>query len=70
MMQKITKSALMSLQLPLPPKAEQVNLRTALTGARAKAAGLREKARKERAKAWTNLETAVYSVGDNVEAGT
>ena len=68
MMQKITKSALMSLQLPLPLKAKQVNLRTALTDARAKAADLREKARKERAKAWTDFEAAVYAEEGEVEA--
>ena len=68
MMQKITKSALMSLRLPLPLKTKQVNLSTALTDARAKAADLREKARKERAKAWTDFEAAIYAAVDETEA--
>ena len=68
MMQKITKSALMSLRLPLPPKTEQVSLRTALADARTKAVDLRDQARKERAKAWTDFETAVYAPEDDAEA--
>ena len=70
MMQKITKSALMSLRLPLPPKTEQIALRTALADARAHATGLREQAREERAKAWTDFETAVYAAEDDAETVT
>ena len=68
MMQKITKSALMSVRLPLPPKTEQVSLRTTLTDARAHATALRERAQKERAKAWADFETAVYAAEDGAEA--
>ena len=32
-----------------------------MANARAKAAGLRKRAQEERAKAWTDFETAVYS---------
>ena len=40
----------------------------ALADARAKAADLREQARKERATAWTDFETAVYAAEDDGEA--
>ena len=67
MMQKITKSALMSLRLPLPPMSEQVAMTTTLAKARAKAANLRRTASKARAGAWKGFEAAVYaSEGDNV----
>ena len=65
MMQKITKSALMSLRLPLPPKNEQVAMTTALTESRAKAANVREKARRARAGAWKDFEAAVYATEDD-----
>ena len=67
MMQKITKSALMSLRLPLPPETEQVALRTILADARAHATGLRERAQEERTKAWADFETAVYAAEDGAE---
>ena len=67
-MKNISKPALMSLTFPLPPKPEQVVMAKALADARAKAADLREKARKERAKAWTDFETAVYAMEDDTEA--
>ena len=67
-MKNISKPALMSLTFPLPPKPEQVVMAKALADARAKAADLREKARKERAKAWTDFETAVYAAEDGSEA--
>ena len=70
MMQKITKSALMSLRLPLPPETKQVALRTTMANARAKAAGLRKRAQEERAKAWTDFETAVYAVENDAESVT
>ena len=68
MMQKITKSALMSLRLPLPSKTEQVSLRTTLADACAHATGLRERARDERTKAWADFEAAVYAAEDGAEA--
>ena len=69
MMQKITKSALMSLRLPLPPETEQIALRTTLTDARGHAIGLREQAQKERAKAWTDFESSIYATENDTEAG-
>ena len=60
MMKNVSKPVLMSLTFPLPPKPEQVVMAKALAEARAKAADLREKARKERAKAWMDFEAAVY----------
>ena len=70
MMQKITKSALMSLRLPLPPETKQVTLRITMANARAKAAGLRERAQEERTKAWADFETAVYAAEDGAGAVT
>ena len=67
-MKNISKPALMSLTFPLPPKSEQIVMAKALANARAKAVGLREEARKERAKAWTDFETAVYAAEDDAEA--
>ena len=67
MMQKITKSALMSLQVPLPPKHEQIAMEATLTDARVKATDLREQARKVRAAAWRDFEHAVYAAEDDVE---
>ena len=61
MMQKITKSALMSLRLPLPSKNEQANMVGALDHARTTAAGLRGRAEQARARAWTEFESAVYA---------
>ena len=61
MMQKITKSALMALRLPLPPENEQVAMMTTLAEARTTAANVREKARKARARAWADFEAAVYA---------
>ena len=65
MMQKITKSALMSLRLPLPPETEQVSLRTTLADARTHATALRQRAQNERAEAWADLETAVYATEED-----
>lgn len=59
MMQKITKSALMALRLPLPPKNEQIAMTTALAESRAKAASVRKKARRARTGAWEDFEAAV-----------
>ena len=67
MMQKITKSALMALRLPLPTKNEQVAMTTALAESRAKAANLREQARNTRARAWADFEAAVYAAEDGTE---
>ena len=61
MMQKITKSALMALRLPLPPKNEQTAMTTALAESRAKAASVREKARRVRTGAWEDFEAAIYA---------
>ena len=69
-MKNISKPALMNLAFPLPPKPEQVVMAKALADARTKAADLREKARKERAKAWMDFETAVYAEEDKTEAVT
>ena len=68
MMKNVSKPILMSLTFPLPPKPEQIVMAKALADARAKAADLREKARKERAKAWTDFETAIYAAVDDTEA--
>ena len=70
MMKNVSKPVLMSLTFPLPPKPEQVVMAKALADARAKAVGLREEARKEHAKAWTDFETAVYAEKDDAEAVT
>ena len=70
MMKNVSKPILMSLTFPLPPKPEQVVMAKALADARAKAADLRDQARKERAKAWTDFETAVYAPEDDAEAVT
>ena len=67
-MKNISKPALMGLTLPLPPKPEQVVMAKALANARAKATGFRKSAQEERAKAWTDFETAVYSAEDSAEA--
>ena len=61
MMQKITKSALMSLWLPRPSKREQTDMVAAVTNARTKAADLRRRARETRTQAWTDFEAAVYA---------
>lgn len=61
MMQKITKSALMALRLPLPPENEQTAMTTALAESRAKAVSVREKARRMRTGAWEDFEAAVYA---------
>ena len=68
MMKNISKPALMNLTFPLPPKDEQVAMTTVLVGARAKAAILREQARRERAQAWTIFDTAVYVAEDDANA--
>ena len=68
MMKNVSKPVLMSLTLPLPPKNKQVAMATALTDARAKAAGLREQERKARSQAWTDFEAAIYAVEDKAEA--
>ena len=67
MMKNVSKPILMSLAFPLPPKPEQVVMAKALADARTKAADLRDQARKERAKAWTDFETAVYAAEDETE---
>jgi len=66
-MQKITKSALMALRLPLPPENEQIAMITTLAEARTTAANVREKARKARAKAWADFEAAVYTAEHDTE---
>ena len=68
MMKNVSKPVLMSLTFPLPPKPEQVVMAKALADARAHAIDLREKARKGRAKAWTDFETAVYAAEGDAEA--
>ena len=68
MMKNISKPALMGLTFPLPPKNEQVAMTTTLADARAKAADLREQARKARAQAWTDFEASVYAVENKAEA--
>ena len=69
-MKNISKPALMSLTFPLPPKPEQVVMAKVLTDARTKTTDLREKARKERAKAWADFEATVYAAEDGAEAVT
>ena len=66
MMQKITKSALMALRLPLPPKSEQIAMTTALAESRAKATSVREKARRARTRAWKGFEVAVYATEEMI----
>ena len=66
-MKNISKPALMSLTFPLPPKPEQIAMAKALADARADAASLREKARKEHTEAWADFETAVYAAEDDAE---
>ncbi len=68
MMQKITKSKLMSLRLPLPPKAKQAGLVASLNDARATATDLRRQAGETRAKAWANFEAAVHAADDDATA--
>ena len=61
MMQKITKTALMALRLPLPPtKNEQADMVHNLTAGRDAAGGLRRKAEEMRTAAWADFEEAVY----------
>ena len=60
-MKNISKPALMGLTFPLPPKDAQVAMATALTGAHANAANLREQARNVRARAWADFEATVYA---------
>ena len=67
-MKNISKPALMNLTFPRPPKSEQIAMTKALTNACAKAAGLREQARKARAEAWMDFETAVYTAEADAEA--
>ena len=67
-MKNVCKSALMGLTFPLPPKPEQIAMAKALTDALAKAADLREQARKACAQAWTDFEAAIYAVEDEAEA--
>ena len=67
-MKNISKPALMDLAFPLPPKNEQVASTTVLDEARAKAAVLREQAKRERAQAWTTFEAAVYVAEDGTNA--
>ena len=69
-MKNISKPALMGLTFPLPPKPEQIVMAKALADARTRATTLREKARNERTKAWTDFETTVYATEDNAEATT
>ena len=67
MMQKITKSALMALRLPLPPENEQIAMITTLAEARTTAANVRDKAQKARVKAWADFEDAVYAAENDTE---
>ena len=67
MMQKITKSALISLQIPLPSMKEQIAMRANLDGARATASDLRHRAREARIAARANFEAAVYTMEDDSE---
>ena len=64
MMQKITKTVLMGLTFPLPPKPKQQALVKSLADARAKAVTLREEARRARTQAWFDFEAAVYAAED------
>ena len=70
MMQKITKSALMSLQFPLPSKNEQDVMMSQITDARLKATDLRERARETRVQAWSEFETAIYRLRENGKAAS
>ena len=67
MMQKITKSALMSLQLPLPSMKDQIAMRSGLDGAHVTANELRHRAQKARIAARANFEAAVYTTEENSE---
>ena len=69
-MKNISKPALMGLTFPLPPKPEQIVMARTLADARTRATALREKARKERARAWTDFETAVCAADDDTECLT
>ena len=62
MMQKITKSTLMSLRLPRPPKAKQAGLVATLNEARTAAADLRRQAIEARAEAWTNFDWRAHQI--------
>jgi type I restriction enzyme S subunit len=68
MMQKTTKTVLMGLTFPLPPKPEQENMVKALADARAEAATSRAKAVNVRAQAWSDFEAAVYAAEDADDA--
>ena len=68
-MKNISKPALMSLRFPLPPIEEQTALTETLATARAKATNLREQAKEARSIAWTDFETAVYTMDETAKAG-
>ncbi len=68
MMQKTTKTVVMGLKFPLPPKPEQEKMVKALTDARAKAAASRTDGARIRAQAWTDFEAAVYAAEDAEDA--
>ena len=61
MMKNVSKSALMALSFPLPPKDEQIAMAAALTDTRTKAVRLREKAEEMRIRAWADFENVVYA---------
>ncbi len=56
--------------LPLPSLGEQQELIDELSRGRRLAEEMRQQATVARAEAWVDFETVVYSVGNNVEAGT
>ena len=61
MMKNISKPALLSLEFPLPPLADQKALVGALDNGRAQAAKLRIEASSLKAVAWREFEASVYS---------
>ena len=64
-MKNISKSALMALTFPRPPKNDQVEMAAALVDARAKAVAARDRAKEARATAWARFEAAVYAARDS-----
>ena len=69
MMQKITKTALMSIKLPLPPISQQVAMVGQLNTARATAANIRTEARNTCANAWDDFEVAICLAQNDSEFG-
>lgn len=68
MMQKITKSALLDVMVPVPTLEEQQSLLNEVTVARRMAHAKRAQAQTLRASAWTAFESALFTTNDSPES--